>query len=1142
MIATHGIGHIDVMIPPITNALIADIIQTTSMVSAGHAYWLQGRVSALEINADFELISAEVRGGAATPYGVTILFPDNAGGAIEALVDCSCPVGFDCKHGAAVLFAVQARQSTAPGASPHLARVAPIASTRPVPLPQPLLQWLAEAQSEVQAAKRSVFDLVYVFAPRALHDGKSKKGKAPPAAGEPLAQRLVVSVWLWGQDAGGQFGGSQFVRSQPNWLQPSSYALRDGGLALRPVDQWLVRRMSNYGGDLDNHGTPKGAAGGDWIEKVIATGQARWRKADGPALRWGDDQPARWRWVTLAGGEQRLALDGLSPGQTLLATAPPIIVDEETGLIHRVQCDAEATLAQRLLLMPPIPPEAVPQLADHWPGIVGGAVPVPELDNLQNLGLIAPVPVLTFVQDKVDAISTRRRGYYSAATYKCDMAITRLSFDYAGTRVTSSTNGAEITSNGDAGFVRFTRDLRAEAQALDRLFSYGLMPLEAFDEIKSKHAQRWDFAPHPLAQATDFAAFMQTALPRLRAEDWRVEYGPKWQLTLAEVSSADMQFNVTPSGTDWFDISLGARIDGKIVDILPMLRQLLALGGPALLGQAGDTITVAIGPGKLAQLSTEQIRPVLAMLLEMALNEREASERMRLPSSDIAVLADLETASAGQIAWRGGDALRILARALTRIEMEATVTAASFKATLRPYQQQGLDWLQALHSAGFGGVLADDMGLGKTVQALAHITTLKAAGNLAAPALIICPTSVLPNWQAEIAQFTPELGVVLWHGNDRQNQTEALSAADIILSSYPLLLRDQKLFAAQNFGLILFDEAQVLKNPKTASFRAAKTLKAPQIVALSGTPVENQLTDIWSLTDLVTPNLLGSLDQFKRTIDKPITRDKDDQAKALLRRRLKPFMLRRTKDEVARELPEKTEISEWIDLEKNQLASYESLRLLMQKRVRDEIARVGLLRSQIVFLDALLKLRQLCCDPRLVPRSSGKGAGSAKLARLLEMLPELLREGRRILLFSQFTSMLDLIKPELDALQIAYVEIRGSTQDRDTPVRRFQADEVPLILVSLKAGGTGLNLTAADTVILYDPWWNPAVEAQAIDRAHRIGQSKPVFVHRLIARNTIEEKILGLQDKKRALAAMLWEGDDAAPAKLTAADIDFLLG
>jgi SNF2 family DNA or RNA helicase len=246
---------------------------------------------------------------------------------------------------------------------------------------------------------------------------------------------------------------------------------------------------------------------------------------------------------------------------------------------------------------------------------------------------------------------------------------------------------------------------------------------------------------------------------------------------------------------------------------------------------------------------------------------------------------------------------------------------------------------------------------------------------------------------------------------------------------------------------------------------------------------------------------------------------------------------------VASDLPAKTEISEWIDLDGAQLALYESMRLLMQKKVREEIARVGLMRSHIVFLDALLKLRQICCDPRLLAEQAGKAERSAKLSRLMEMLPELLAEGRRVILFSQFTSMLDLIKPELGERGISFTEIRGSTKDRQAPVTAFQAGTVPLILVSLKAGGTGLNLTTADTVILYDPWWNPAVEAQAIDRAHRIGQTKPVFVHRLVARGTIEEKILLLQDKKRSLAATLWgEGEGAAPAKLTEADVQFLLG
>ena len=1136
MIASTLIGQATAMIPPITNALIAETIQTRNMVVAGQSYWMQGRVSGLEISPEMALITAEVKGNARLPYEITIIFPDDDG--CGPLVECTCPVGFDCKHGAAVLFAAQAQLASATGAATHASPAVSLQPDRPAALPPALQQWVIETQTETLAAQRGISPLVYVFVPRLLHDGKNRKGKALPAPLQALPQRLVVQAWVWGTDTRRQ--------GAPKWWQPSAYDLREGRLALDPVDHWLVRRMSSYGGDYDTSGSPKGIAGGDWIERAVETGRTRWRKPDGPALSWGHDAQSQWHWLTLAhDGLQRLVLGDVREDQTLLATTPPILIDDETGVMHRVQCDTDPVQAQRLLLMPPIPPQAVSQIAQHWPALAGPSIPAPSLEQMQELGKIRPVPVLTFLQEKVEAYLPKRRGYYSSwasSTQKRDMAIARLSFDYAGYQVTPAENSASIIASGEAGFFRFSRDISAESAALEQVFQRGLIPLDAFEELKTKPAQLWDFAPHAEAAATDFAPFLQVELPQLRAQGWRIEYAPKWRLTITEIGTDDLNFDVTPKGADWFDIALGARIDGEVVDILPMLRQMLALGGMEWLEQSGDHVTIAIGPGKLAQLPAEDVKPVLKMLLAMALDAREAAGRLHLPRSDLSILADLETASGTRIGWRGGDDLRRLARALTLIETEATLTPTSFKAALRPYQQKGLDWLQALHSAGFGGVLADDMGLGKTVQALAHVTTLKAAGKLESPVLIVCPTSVLPNWQAEITRFAPDLAVLLWHGSKRQNQLDKLADVDVILTSYPVLLRDHTLFAGLRFALILLDEAHMLKNPKTAGFRAARSLKAEQVIALSGTPVENQLTDIWSLMELVTPNLLGTLDQFRRTIDKPIVRDDDATAKALLQRRLRPFLLRRTKDEVARDLPEKTVIPEWIELEKAQLANYESLRLLMQQRVRDEIARVGLLRSQIVFLDALLKLRQVCCDPRLVPQFEDKGSGSAKLARLLEMLPELLREGRRIILFSQFTSMLDLIKPELDALRVAYVEIRGETRDRETPVRQFQDGDVPLILVSLKAGGTGLNLTAADTIILYDPWWNPAVEAQAIDRAHRIGQSKPVFVHRLIARGTIEEKILTLQEKKRALASMLWEGDIATPAKLTEEDVAFLLG
>ena len=340
----------------------------------------------------------------------------------------------------------------------------------------------------------------------------------------------------------------------------------------------------------------------------------------------------------------------------------------------------------------------------------------------------------------------------------------------------------------------------------------------------------------------------------------------------------------------------------------------------------------------------------------------------------------------------------------------------------------------------------------------------------------------------------------------------------------------------------MFDEAHNLKNPRTAGHQTAKALYADRKLALTGTPVENRLADAWALFDLLVPGLLGDRRSFTRNFSSPIESGGDPVAKAHLARKLRPFLLRRTKEAVATELPRKSILPLMITPAPAQMALHESQRLLMQERVRNEIARVGLMRAQIVVLTALTRLRQICCDPRLISKDGARPAPSAKLDRLLELLDEMIPEGRRIIVFSQFTSMLDLIKPELDARGIAWTEITGATRDRVTPVARFQSGEVPVILISLKAGGAGLNLTAADTVILYDPWWNPAIEAQAIDRAHRIGQTKPVFVYRMVAAGTIEEKILLLQQRKSALAEALWSDDPSTPARLDEEDIAFLLG
>ena len=433
------------------------------------------------------------------------------------------------------------------------------------------------------------------------------------------------------------------------------------------------------------------------------------------------------------------------------------------------------------------------------------------------------------------------------------------------------------------------------------------------------------------------------------------------------------------------------------------------------------------------------------------------------------------------------------------------------------------------------------MGLGKTEKVLAHLLVEKSSGRMDRPCLVVAPTSAMANWFREAERFAPELRVLVLQGPARKQHFARIAEYDLVLTTYPLLTRDATVLQEQDWHCLILDEAQFIKNARTKSARSAAELKTRHRLCLTGTPMENHLGELWSLFHFLMPGLLGNRRQFGRLFRGPIEKHDDRGRRDQLVSRIRPFMLRRTKDEVALDLPPKTEIVRVVELQRGQRDLYESIRLAVHDKVRDAVAEKGLARSTIVILDALLKLRQVCCDPRLLKlEQAQKVRERAKLDLLLEMLDELMSAGRRVLLFSQFTSMLSLIEPELKARDIAWVEITGATQDRDTPVRRFQDGEVPLFLISLKAGGTALNLTAADTVIHYDPWWNPAVEAQATDRAHRIGQDKPVFVYKLITAGSVEEKIVAMQERKRDLAQGIYGAGGKQAQAFSADDLESL--
>ncbi len=427
-------------------------------------------------------------------------------------------------------------------------------------------------------------------------------------------------------------------------------------------------------------------------------------------------------------------------------------------------------------------------------------------------------------------------------------------------------------------------------------------------------------------------------------------------------------------------------------------------------------------------------------------------------------------------------------------------------ADLRPYQLTGFRWLRFLREVGLHGVLADDMGLGKTLQALTAM--LDAGGR----SLVVAPTSVLSSWQREAARFAPSLKVHIYHGPGRTIDEDA----DITLTSYTLLRMDADILCAREWTYAVLDEAQAIKNADSLTARAARSLRAKNRLALSGTPVENRLDELWSLFRFLMPGLLGSREGFRDRFSVPIEAG-DPAARAALRTRVKPYVLRRLKNQVERDLPPLTDVVVACEMSDAQRKVYEAVRLAGRSDVQR--ALMGGRGATMQVLEALLRLRQACCDPGLLPGDVGAEADACKLDRLEELVVELVSEDHKALVFSQWTGLLDRVEPRLEALGIPFVRLDGSTRDRQRVVDAFQSpDGPPIFLISLKAGGTGLTLTAADYVIHLDPWWNPAVQQQATDRAHRIGQDKPVVSYRLIAANTVEERILALQDAKRELA------------------------
>jgi superfamily II DNA or RNA helicase len=1072
---------------------------------------LLSNVSNLQVRAldqGFQ-ISALVQGSMRKPYETTILLqPNRTGWQLQS--SCTCPIGVACKHTAVLWLAAKQGESGVE-----------IASSKSVAQFMQELRAAAPEALDAIAAQRANSGSLQLYLQLMLD---RQEHFATPLVRPLLAvledQRLHVQAEL-----------------SPFRLLPDHAKL----LSARDIS--ALKELEEF--------EPSMVQGRHWYPLVGARGMLvlddaiRWARLVqvgqmGEPILPGTELNLALIWRTDERGYQHLGLsvqnsagDDL-PQAVILDTEGLSVLHTPIGSSATTLCRVRSPLSlvnlRNALLCPPLRPDFQDAQLTALRARFGSSIPAAKSFIRKSLQIDAtPVLRLSLTADREALIQHRLKRRLGYARQLVD-----LGFDVV--PIGQYVRGVERVV--DQSLVRYepNQELIAEwakqcqsvrlEKSTDRLSSAALVG--ATDWLINA-----DYDEQTLSE------FCFLGVPKLKQMGWRVEYNAGFPLKLIEQPISFTAEVTEGEGGQYFDLALGVEINGQKVPLLPILQAGLAQGRYQNLPEHPDAIVALYLPEGPVPITAARLRLMLAVLHEL-------SQSARLPRMRAGIINELDAELAGELRWHGDANLRPLAERLEGVQdLPDAVIPKSLQATLRPYQVYGLRWLRFLSQTELAGILADDMGLGKTVQVLAHILAQREAAPKGknvlrkAPVLVIAPTSVLPNWRAEIARFTPTLKVLSLSGNKRASKMMEIPSVDIVLSTYALLGRDLPKLLPFDFDMLVLDEAQLVKNPNTLAARAVRQLRAKHRLCMTGTPLENHLGELWAQFDFLMPGFLGAKASFQKNFRLPIEKRQDSDVAARLRERIAPFLLRRTKDQVVSELPPKSVIVKRVELEGKQRDVYETLRVQLKASVNQQLAERGMEKGRISLLDALLKLRQVCCDPRLLQMESAHSAPSAKLDQLMEMLQSLIAEGRRILLFSQFTSMLALIEAECARRKLRYLILTGQSDDRETPVKRFQNKEVPLFLISLRAGGVGLNLTAADTVIHYDPWWNPAVEEQATDRAYRIGQDKAVFVYRLIAAGTVEERIEEMKVRKRELADVLF--DEAAAPNFSAEELLSLL-
>ncbi len=1026
--------------------------------------------------------------------------------------DCSCPVGYNCKHAAAVLTALSDRldQAKASKGNESLHENSEID------------EWLhtvgnsLKSQSPPEPEKPSTSFLAYCLqTPAFSYDS-----------------RFTLSLHVGRELKSGEVKINLNSNANADPLRPPKYMKQEDILPCTLYYQILRGRYQYSGLTLE------GPQAGLLLQQVLETGRLYFvsSKTDIRTIVAGDPIIPDPIWENKPDGSARPAFaPPFRDHIGLFPTEPPHLilphpVHDQVGL-HQVDVSKHSLpFLTAWTAGPTLKPKQVATIATTLQS------------KLPTLPKPVPVKTKTLKKSKPEiCLHLHRANPFTHGglhlSGQPEPVIAELSFRYHGHSFSpdlASEPPAKATFISSKKGTVFTipRDTKIEKEAIFHLVrEHDFVPASVHDfDVSRDHCSA--FLPQGNSYDWDFLTveFIRDSVPSLQAEGWLVTIDTDAEFEVHSIGPDELDTGLTElpdHGIDWFQFTASYLTpEGESQPLLPLLSSYLRIldfesidETLASLPEGDETLLRdPDSSNSFLSLPTHRLL-VLAKTLHDLFGYASPEEPLhRLQAAALADVLEMDSTQT----------LKDLAALGNNLKYVTTLPRPnppkSLKADLRDYQLDGFHWMQFLARHSLHGILADDMGLGKTIQTLTHLQA-EVSGRRTSklPSLVLAPTSVVGNWKAEAKKFTPKLKTLLLHGPERKAEFKKIPTAHLVITSYALLVRDFEQLKEQDFHLVILDEAQYIKNPTAKVSQNVCKLKAKHRISLSGTPLENHLGELWSQMRFLMPGLLGSSEAFRKTFRTPIERHGDSTAQLNLNSRVAPLILRRTKDQVATELPPKTEILHTIPLNPGQVDIYETVRAAMDDRIRDAIADKGLAKSQIIVLDALLKLRQICCHPQLLKLPAAqKVKRSAKLDFLTgDLLPTLLDEGRKILIFSTFTTMLALIEKHLEKKKIAFSKITGSTKDRQKEIEKFQGGETPVFLISLKAGGTGLNLTAADTVIHYDPWWNPAAENQATDRAYRIGQDKPVFVHKIITEGSIEERIVQLQSQKAKLVEAL---------------------